>query len=55
MVKTVFWALVLVLALSFFGISIRAIVMSPAGQENFTYIYQVLQTFWHWLQGWITL
>lgn len=49
MLKTIFWALVLILALSFFGISIQAIVNSPAGQENFTYISSLLSQGWEWL------
>ncbi|MBU6388523.1 hypothetical protein KGQ72_01435 [Patescibacteria group bacterium] len=46
MLRTIFWALVLILALSFFGISIQAIVNSPAGQENFTYVFGVLSHLW---------
>lgn len=49
MLKTIFWTLVLILALSFFGISIRAIVNSPAGQENFTYIGSLLSQGWEWI------
>ncbi len=49
MLKTIFWTLVLVLALSFFGISIQAIVNSPAGQENFAYIGGLLSQGWQWL------
>lgn len=51
MLRTIFWAFVLVLALSFFGISLRAIIMSPAGQENFGYVYHLLVQFWDWIAG----
>lgn len=44
---------VLVLALSFFGISIRSIVQSPAGKDNFTFIWELLKTGWQVLSGWI--
>lgn len=49
MLKTIFWTLVLILALSFFGISIQAIVNSPAGQQNFAYIGGLLSQGWEWL------
>jgi hypothetical protein len=51
--KLAFWILVLLLALSFFGISIQAIVNSPAGQENFTYLSSLLSQFWQWSTAWI--
>jgi hypothetical protein len=47
--KLAFWIVVLVLALSFFGISIQAIVNSPAGQANFAYLFDLLSQFWSWL------
>ena len=51
--KFVFWLLVLILALSFFGISIQAIVNSPAGQANFTYLFNLLSQAWLWSTQWI--
>ena len=47
--KLIFWTLVLILALSFFGISIQSIVTSPAGQANFSYVFSLLTQAWHWL------
>src|SRR3989344_8238551 len=47
--KVAFWIFVLLLALSFFGISIQAIINSPAGQENFAYIISLLSRAWEWL------
>lgn len=49
MLKLIFWVAVLVLALSFFGISIQAIVNSPTGQENFGYLYNLLLVGWRWI------
>ena len=49
MLHTAFWVVIFVLALSFFGISIQAIVNSPAGQENFAYIGHLLSDLWQWL------
>ncbi len=48
-IRTIFWAIVLILALSFFGISIQSIVTSPTGQANFAYIHSVLSELWQWL------
>ncbi|MBI2410007.1 hypothetical protein HYV30_03130 [Candidatus Kaiserbacteria bacterium] len=48
-IRLVFWMLVLVLTLSFFGISIQAIVDSPAGRANFSYIAQLFTQAWQWL------
>ncbi len=49
MIRTFFWGFVLFLALSFFGISLRAIIESPMGQENLTYLTHLATSFWHWL------
>jgi hypothetical protein len=53
MFKLIFWILVGVLALSFFGISLQSIVNSPAGQENFAYLWHVLVSLWNWLTSFI--
>ena len=49
MLRTAFWLFVFVLALSFFGISIRAIIESPAGQANLAYLSSLGISVWHWL------
>lgn len=46
MLHLIFWIFILLLALSFFGISLQAIINSPAGQENFGYIYHALLQVW---------
>ena len=51
--RLIFWILVLVLALSFFGISLQAIINSPAGQANFAYVYHLLTQAWLWATFWI--
>lgn len=53
MLRTIFWAFVFLLALSFFGISIQAIVNSPAGQANVSYIMNLLSQLWLWSTAWI--
>lgn len=44
--KLSFWTLVLLLVLSFFGISVQSIVESPAGQANFSYVRDLLVQAW---------
>ncbi|MBI3572078.1 hypothetical protein HY091_00895 [Candidatus Kaiserbacteria bacterium] len=46
MLKLIFLIIVGVLALSFFGISLEAIVNSPAGQSNFAYLSHLLTIGW---------
>lgn len=55
LLKLAFWIFVLVLALSFFGISIVTIINSPAGQENFGFIAYLLVTGWQWLVSHVTV
>ena len=54
MLHVAFWVFVLLLALSFFGISIQAIINSPAGQENFAYIISLLSRAWEWLIAYLS-
>lgn len=51
MFKLIFWVFVLILALSFFGISVQAIINSPAGQANVSYLFQILGQCWQWIVG----
>ncbi len=53
MFKFIFWLFVLLLALSFFGISIQAILNSPAGQANVSYLMHLFSQLWLWASGWI--
>lgn len=54
LVRTIFWLFILFLALSFFGISIRSIVESPAGQANLAYLVYLMISAWHWLEAYAT-
>ncbi|HCR52102.1 TPA: hypothetical protein DIV48_00450 [Candidatus Kaiserbacteria bacterium] len=47
MLNLILWIFVLVLGLSFFGISLEAIINSPAGQANFGYLLYLLSQLWH--------
>ena len=49
LLRLVFSVFVLFLALSFFGVSIQAVVNSPAGQENLTYLFNLFSQLWQWV------
>ncbi|HEX8993829.1 MAG TPA: hypothetical protein VF803_01100 [Candidatus Paceibacterota bacterium] len=53
MLHLIFWVFILVLGLSYFGISIQAIINSPAGQANVAYLSNLLLQLWHWLLPYI--
>jgi len=53
MFNLVFWIFVFVLGLSFFGISLEAIINSPAGQANFGYLLYLLSQIWDWVVAYI--
>lgn len=51
MLRIMLYVVVGVLALSFFGISIQSIVYSPAGQENFGYLGELISAGFDIVQG----
>lgn len=60
LIKLLFWGAVLVLALSFFGISIQSIVNSPTGEANISYLADLFSRLWQevirfflWATYWI--
>ena len=53
MLSLIFWIFIFIMGLSFFGISLEAIVNSPAGQANFAYLLYLLTQIWHWLVTYI--
>jgi len=55
MVRLIIIVAILILALSFFGISIRAIVESPTGHDNFTFLWELIRTGWNIILGWVHL
>lgn len=54
MLKLIFWIVVGILALSFFGISLRGIIESPAGQENFGFAWTLVVMGWDFVSGVLT-
>ncbi len=53
MIRFIIILIILVLALSYFGISIRHIAESPTGTDNFAYLTNMLSMGWHILLAWI--
>lgn len=49
MIRLAILVVLLILALSFFGISIESIVNSPAGQQNIAYVSGILTDLWNWI------
>jgi hypothetical protein len=47
MLKLVFWIVVFVLAISFFGVSLKGLVESPATHQNFQYLWELIVMGWN--------
>lgn len=46
-IRTVLFIVVVLLVISYFGLNLRSIVNSPAGQSNFSYVGEVLSNLWN--------
>ncbi len=46
MARFIILVIILILALSYFGISIRDIAQSPAGEDNFTFVWAYVKDGW---------
>lgn len=53
MLKLIFYVVVGVLALSFFGVSLRELVQDPGTQDNFSFIMDLVRNGWSFLTGWV--
>ena len=53
MIRFIILIVILVLALSYFGISIRHIIQSPTGQDNFSFVTDLINNGWHLIVSWI--
>lgn len=49
MIRLAFWLVILFLALSYFNISLEAVINSPAGQHNLQYISQLFHDVIQWV------
>ncbi len=53
MLRLIFYAVVALLALSFFGITIQSIIDSPAGQANFDYVGDLIESGWDFIVSYL--
>ena len=53
MVRLIITTVIIILVLSFFGISIRGILESPTGKDNLTFVFQIIHTGWNILEGYV--
>lgn len=54
MIRFIIVLAIFVVALSYFGVSIRHIVESPTGQDNFGFVWQIILNGWNLVLHWIT-
>lgn len=54
MLRAIILVIVLLLVLSFFGVSVQHIIESPAGQSNFGYVGDLLSLGWRDLVSFVT-
>jgi hypothetical protein len=52
MLRTIVWVVILVLALSFFGISLKALVADSTTQDNFSFILDLVRSGWEIIEDW---
>ena len=52
MVHLIIWVVIGLLALSFFGISLRALVDNPTNQDNVSFLMIMLQSGWSYIEAW---
>ncbi|MDB5266071.1 MAG: hypothetical protein JWM39_784 [Parcubacteria group bacterium] len=53
MVRLLIWVIVGLLALSFFGVSLKSLVNSPTNKENLSFISQLLHQGWATVSVWL--
>lgn len=54
MLRIIFWVVIIVLFLSFFGISVQGLIENPTTQTNFDFILGLLEDGWDAVWGAIT-
>lgn len=53
MVRLLIWVVVALLALSFFGVSLKSLVESPVNKANLSFISQLLHQGWATISMWL--
>ena len=54
MIRLVIWIIIGLLALSFFGVSLQALVENPTNQNNMSYLFMLLKDGWDYLVAWLS-
>lgn len=54
MVRLIIWVVVGLLALSFFGISLRGLVENPTNQDNLSFVFAMVESGWHMILAWLS-
>jgi hypothetical protein len=54
MLRIVFWTVIIVLFLSFFGISVQSLFENPTTQTNFDFIIGLVEEGWNTIWNFIT-
>jgi hypothetical protein len=52
MIRLIVWIFIGLLALSFFGISLRSLAGSPTNQDNVAFLISVLKDGWSYIEAW---
>lgn len=52
MIRLIIWVVIALLALSFFGVSLQALVENPTNQNNMAYLGDQLEAGWDYLVAW---
>lgn len=52
MIRLIVWVVIGLLALSFFGISLRALVDNPTNQDNWQFLLALLRDGWDYIATW---
>ncbi len=53
MVRLIIWVIIGLLALSFFGVSLQALVENPTNQNNMQYLGNMLEDGWDYMVAWV--
>jgi hypothetical protein len=53
MVHLIVWVVIGLLALSFFGVSLRALVDNPTNQDNMEFLTSTLEMGWDYIEAWL--
>lgn len=53
MLRIIFWTVILVLLLSFFGISLQGLIENPTTQSNLEFTWELVKEGWNTIVIWI--